>query len=128
MSIQTEIDRIETAKAAIGTAIAGKGVAVPSGTKLDGMAALINGIEQGGGGEVDAALLNRVNTLEIKVRNLAEDLGALQIEIDELGTFVFDEFPKIWVRMLAIEKHLNIQKPEGTQPPIADEELEGWFE
>lgn len=47
MSVQTEIDRLETAKAAIGTAIAGKGVAVPSGTKLDGMAALINGIEQG---------------------------------------------------------------------------------
>jgi hypothetical protein len=42
-----EINRIETAKAAIGTAIAGKGVAVPSGTKLDGMAALIDGIEQG---------------------------------------------------------------------------------
>lgn len=42
-----EINRIETAKAAIGTAIAGKGVAVPSGTKLDGMAALIEDIEQG---------------------------------------------------------------------------------
>lgn len=47
MSVQSEINRIETAKAAIGTAIAGKGVAVPSGTKLDGMAALIDGIEQG---------------------------------------------------------------------------------
>jgi hypothetical protein len=46
-----ELDRLATAKAAIGTAIAGKGVAVPSGTKLDGMAALIDGIEQGGGGE-----------------------------------------------------------------------------
>ena len=43
-----ELDRIEAAKAAIGTAIAGKGVAVPSGTKLDGMAALIDGIEAGG--------------------------------------------------------------------------------
>lgn len=49
MSVQSEIDRIEAAKAAIGTAIAGKGVAVPSGTKLDGMAALIDGIEQSGG-------------------------------------------------------------------------------
>lgn len=43
-----ELDRIEAAKTAIGTAIAGKGVAVPSGTKLDGMAALIDGIEAGG--------------------------------------------------------------------------------
>lgn len=48
MSVQSEITRIEAAKTAIGTAIAGKGVAVPSGTKLDGMAALIDGIEAGG--------------------------------------------------------------------------------
>ena len=50
MSVQTEINRIESAKTAIATAIAGKGVTVPSGTKLDGMAALIEGIETGGGG------------------------------------------------------------------------------
>lgn len=48
MSVQSEINRLATAKTAIGTAIAGKGVAVPSGTKLDGMAALIDGIEAGG--------------------------------------------------------------------------------
>ena len=48
MSVQSEINRLATAKTAIGTAIAGKGVAVPSGTKLDGMAALIDGIESGG--------------------------------------------------------------------------------
>lgn len=38
----------DAAVTAIGTAIAGKGVVVPSGTKLDGMAALIDGIEAGG--------------------------------------------------------------------------------
>lgn len=48
MSVQSEINRLATAKTAIGTAISGKGVAVPSGTKLDGMAALIDGIEAGG--------------------------------------------------------------------------------
>lgn len=48
MSVQSEINRLATAKTAIGTAIAGKGVAVPSGTKLDGMAALIDGIGAGG--------------------------------------------------------------------------------
>ena len=41
MSIQTELTRLTTAKAAIRTAIEGKGVTVPSGTLLDGMAALI---------------------------------------------------------------------------------------
>lgn len=50
MSIQTELTRITNAKAAIKTAIEGKGVTVPDGTLLDGMAALIEGIEAGGGG------------------------------------------------------------------------------
>ena len=50
MSIQTEITRIESAKTAIATAIEGKGVTVPTGTKLDGLAALVESIEAGGGG------------------------------------------------------------------------------
>ena len=49
MSIQTELTRIINAKAAIKTAIEGKGVTVPDGTLLDGMAALIESIEAGGG-------------------------------------------------------------------------------
>ena len=49
MSIQTELTRITNAKAAIKTAIEGKGVTVPDGTLLDGMAALIDSIESGGG-------------------------------------------------------------------------------
>lgn len=48
MGVQTQIDRLTSAKTAIGTAIAGKGVTVPDGTKLDGMAALIDSIEVGG--------------------------------------------------------------------------------
>ena len=50
MSVQQQIDRIEAAKEAIATAIAGKGVTVPDGTLIDGMAALIESIEAGGGG------------------------------------------------------------------------------
>ena len=50
MSVQTEITRIESAKTAIATAIEGKGVTVPDGTLLDGMASLIESIEAGGGG------------------------------------------------------------------------------
>ena len=48
MSIQTELPRITNAKAAIKTAIEGKGVTVPSDTLLDGMASLIESIEAGG--------------------------------------------------------------------------------
>lgn len=49
MSIQTELSRIINAKAAIKAAIEGKGVTVPNGTLLDGMASLIESIETGGG-------------------------------------------------------------------------------
>lgn len=47
MSIQSEITRLETAKSAIAAAIAGKGVTVPDGTMLDGIASLIESIEGG---------------------------------------------------------------------------------
>ena len=50
MSVQTELTRITNAKAAVKAAIEGKGVTVPEGTKLDGMASLIESIEAGGGG------------------------------------------------------------------------------
>ena len=49
MSVQSEITRIESAKTAIAAAIEGKGVTVPDGTLLDGMAPLIESIEAGGG-------------------------------------------------------------------------------
>ena len=52
MSVQTEITRIESAKTAITTAIEGKGVTVPTGTKLDGLAALVESIEAGGGADI----------------------------------------------------------------------------
>lgn len=50
MGVQSEITRLQNAKAAIKAAIEGKGVTVPDGTLLDGMAALIESIEAGGGG------------------------------------------------------------------------------
>lgn len=52
MSIQTELTRIKNAKAAIKAAIEGKGVTVPEATLLDGMAALIESIEAGGGADI----------------------------------------------------------------------------
>lgn len=49
MSIDTELARLTNAKLAIKAAIEGKGVTVPDGTLLDGMASLIEAIEAGGG-------------------------------------------------------------------------------
>ena len=71
MSIQTELTRITNAKAAIKTAIEGKGVTVPDATLLDGMAALIESIEAGGGAgelfhtEITPATSGEVLTLEV---------------------------------------------------------------
>lgn len=48
--IETKINRLASAKTAIKAAIEGKGVTVPDATLLDGMAALIESIEAGGGG------------------------------------------------------------------------------
>lgn len=52
MSISTEVSRLQDAKAAIKAAIEGKGVTVPDGTLLDGMASLIAAIEAGGGAKI----------------------------------------------------------------------------
>lgn len=48
MSIATEIQRLQTAKADLKTAIEGKGVTVPSNTTLDGYANLVGQISSGG--------------------------------------------------------------------------------
>jgi len=50
MSIASEITRLTNAKAAIKTAIEGKGVTVSSSTKLDGYSTLIDSIQTGGSG------------------------------------------------------------------------------
>ena len=48
MSIASEISRIQSAKADIKSAIESKGVTVPSDTKIDAYAPLIQAIEGGG--------------------------------------------------------------------------------
>ena len=48
MSMQTDLIRIKNAKAAIKAYIEGKGLTVPEGTLLDGMASMLESIEAGG--------------------------------------------------------------------------------
>lgn len=50
MSISSQIQRLKTAREAIRTAIAGKGVTVPSSATLDSLAGYVEQITQGGGG------------------------------------------------------------------------------
>lgn len=66
VSIQTDLTRIKNAKAAIKAAIEGKGVTVPDATLLDGMAALIESIEAGGGAKITTGTLVPLDqTIEI---------------------------------------------------------------
>ena len=82
MSIQTELTRLTNAKAAIQTAIEGKGVTVPSGTLLDGMAALIEAIEVGGSSDYTPFELVTMGTI-----TPTEDTQNLAIPIpDNVGT------------------------------------------
>ena len=81
MSIATEISRIKSAKSAIAAAIAGKGVTVPDGTMLDGMAALIAGIEAGGGDtSVEDGLIERIITEYSNSR------------VTKIGNYVFNQY------------------------------------
>ena len=65
MSIQTELTRITNAKAAIKTAIEGKGVTVPDATLLDGMASLIESIEAGGGGKFASGTITSAKNISL---------------------------------------------------------------
>ena len=47
MSIKTQVQRLEQAKADLKASIEGKGVAVPEGSKLDAYPALVSGIQTG---------------------------------------------------------------------------------
>lgn len=67
MSIQAELTRLTNAKAAIKTAIEGKGVTVPDATLLDGMAALIESIQAGSGGgdlEMSCGIITPATAME----------------------------------------------------------------
>lgn len=65
MSIQSELTRLTDAKAAIKTAIEGKGVTVPDTTLLDSMAALIEAIEAGGGAKYSYGSFTPSETTEL---------------------------------------------------------------
>ena len=79
MSIQTELTRITNAKAAIKAAIEGKGVDVPSGAKLDGLAALIEAIQAGG------VQIGNFSTVKYGSFQLAEDASEYTIDLGYKG-------------------------------------------
>ena len=102
MSIQTELTRITNAKAAIKAAIEGKGVTVPAGTLLDGMASLIESIEAGGGG------------MKVEVFSItpADEMSAGKYEIGET-TITNPHFCVCFDGTHPASKHTDTQKYYG---------------
>ena len=94
MSIQTELTRITNAKAAIKTAIEGKGVTVPDATLLDGMAALIESIEAGGGDF--SAFPQKIDTVLSGSVTPASDAGYLIIK-DFGNSTSMNYLPRIFI-------------------------------
>ena len=93
MSIQTELTRIINAKAAIKTAVEGKGVTVPDGTLLDGMASLIESIEAGGGGGFVTGTFtlakNIVGYVIAQVEHIPDFVLVYRIDSTAPGDYVF---------------------------------------
>ena len=74
MSIATEISRIQTATNDIKTAIAGKGVTVPEGSKIDTLPVLITSIPSGGGGggDLDALIQRTITEIHSGVTSIGD--------------------------------------------------------
>ena len=113
MSIQTELTRITNAKAAIKAAVEGKGVTVPDGILLDGMAALIESIEAGGGGagelfhtEITPATSGEVLTLEVGEKG--ERIAAMIVSA-KVGS-VFESGKKYGVMHIGTINTMGISK------------------
>lgn len=78
MSISSEITRLESAKASIKEAIITKGVAVPSGTTLDGFAALIADIMLSITTDTDTNITGLIkgNGSKVSVATVGEDYAS----------------------------------------------------
>jgi len=93
MSIATEITRLNNAKAAIKSAIEAKGVTVPSSTKLDGYASLVNSIPSGGGGGTEVELTRPI--IYLCNNNIDRDaFGSDPISIND-GSYWNPVYPKL---------------------------------
>lgn len=100
MSVQSEIERIAGAKSDIATAITNKGVTVPSGTKLDGMAALIDSIESGGGGGGSGSLVTPATVHFIR-REAGSEIGEFPVNYVTYTKF-YNNF------LLGMERKANV--------------------
>lgn len=116
MSIQTDLTRIKNAKAAIKAAIEGKGVTVPDGTLLDGMASLIEGIEIGGyelkTGTVTIAedITGQIPLFEVETNDLGAIPDFIMVHLAESATSIIDKRYILKYRMAKKESVAIVKK------------------
>ena len=91
MSIATEIQRLQTDSAAIASAIAAKGVTVPSGSGFDDYASLISSIPSGSGGcpytPVDYIQTDGVAYIDIGIKGNAPMYSEMKLTPVTAATF-----------------------------------------
>lgn len=109
MSIQTQIDRISTANQDIKTSIVDSGVAVPEGTKLDGLAPLVGDIVGQFSDELDTIIggdTTPVTDITARLATVNGVSGDVSTQLDTLdGT-------KTAIKDAIVAKGVDI--PEGT--------------
>ena len=123
MAISDEIVRLQQAKADLKTAIEGKGVTVPSSTKLDGYANLVDSIETSGGSGGDDWLYISIKDEVIKIvnRNVGITWDSTMINLEfsgkadmepvswtsntSVGMFPSFEFCQLRIKNIALEEN-----------------------
>ena len=115
MSIQTELTRITNAKASIVAAVEGKGVTVPDGTLLDGMAALIESIEAGGGGVITGTFTvakdSTSNELDYLPQSVEEWPSWLIIIAEKDTETEYFSFKGVWATRIV---YSNVKQKHGS--------------
>lgn len=136
MSIASDTQRIKSAKAAIQAAIEGKGVTVPDGTLLDGMAELIAGIEAGGGSTEPYAKIitgthtpanNEASITFLQDNNLVLRYFIMQVadySTDSKGSniinkmCVFRDYPQVSRVLYSANAHWSMPNNKGSNTDI----------
>lgn len=119
MSIASEIARLQTAKSDLKTAIENKGVTVPSATKLDGYASLVNQIS--GSSAYNVTLVSLIPNGNETITYTGDDTGTINIvngsgsAMLQAGTYTFTSADTIWTSgSVAISTDTSINCWNGT--------------
>ena len=118
MSMQTDLTRIKNAKAAIKTYIEGKGLTVPEGTLLDGMASMLENIEAGGtsnnivvGSFTLSESLTTSSPLYIDVTFPKDELPLMYLVYEDTSNLLHDDTSHTEIRLRSViairEKNSN---------------------